>query len=198
MATGRKLKVVGLTGSIGSGKEVVKEFLARKYNMWYVSLSSMIRAELEKKKHSFNRMTLQDHGNELRRKYGSHILAKLAVEYLQRDKELIVVDGIRNIGEARWLKQQFGKDFVLIAVDAPQNVRFERIVARNRPSDPKSWEEFLEVDKRDQGEGEPEYGQHTGQCIREADFVIVNDGSKEEFEKKVIDVIENLWIEKID
>ena len=194
----RKMKVVGLTGSMASGKEVVKDFLARKYNMWYVSLSSIIRAELEKKKQSFNRLTLQDHGNELRKKYGSHILTKLAVEYLQKDKELIVVDGIRNMGEASWLKQQFGRDFVLVAVDAPQNLRFERICSRNRPTDPKTWEEFLEVDKRDQGDGEPEYGQHTGQCIKEADFVITNDGSKEEFEKKVIDVIENLWVEKID
>ncbi len=182
-------KVIGITGTIASGKDTVKKILQSKFNCYTVSLSSIIRAELEKKKNTnFSRKNLQDLGNELRRKYGGKILAMLAVEYLQKDKEVIIVDGIRNPGEIDFLREKFKDKFVLIGVDAPAEIRFERIRKRNDTSDPKIWEEFLEIDKRDKGENEPEYGQRTGDCLKKADFLIVNDGSLEELERKVNEI----------
>lgn len=183
------MKVIGLTGTIGCGKEVVSNVLKRKFNCYYVYLSSMIRGELEKKKKNFNRVTLQDMGNEMRKKYGTHILAMLAIEYLGRDKEMIIIDGIRNFGEAEYLKKRFKGNFKLIAVDAPKEARFERISKRARKDDPKTIEEFNALDSRDQGEGEPEYGQQTKKCIEKADFVIINDGSVEQLEAKVNEII---------
>ncbi len=186
------MKVVGLTGTIGSGKELVKDFLTKRFNCWYVHLSSMIVGELEKKKRSFTRKTMQDLGNELRKKYGSYILAKLAVEYMQRDKEMLIVDGIRHPAEIEYLRNKFGRDFVLIAVDAPQQLRFERIVKRARPTDPKTWEEFIALDERDQGRGEPDYGQQTVRCRDRADFLIVNNGSLEEMEGKINEIVQRI------
>jgi len=90
------------------------------------------------------------------------------------------------------LKKQFGDDFKLIAIDAPQQIRFERLQQRKRESDPKSWEEFVVADERDQGINQPEYGQQVRKCIEMADVVLQNDGSLEEFQKKVEDVIKEL------
>jgi dephospho-CoA kinase len=186
-------KVIGITGTIASGKDTVKKILQSKFNCYTISLSSIIKAELEKKKNkNFNRKDLQDLGNELRRKYGKKILAMLAVEYLQRDKEVIIVDGIRNPGEVDYLREKFKDKFVLIGVDAPAEIRFERIKKRNDVFDPKTWEEFLELDKRDQGENEPEYGQRTRDCLAKADFLIINDSSLEEFERKVNEIVSKI------
>ncbi|MEM5802170.1 MAG: AAA family ATPase [Candidatus Aenigmatarchaeota archaeon] len=179
------MKVIGLTGTIGAGKEVIVDYLKRKYSCWYVSLSSIIRAELEKKKKDFNRKTLQDLGNEMRKKYGKHILAKLATDFMQKNRQILIVDGIRNDGEADYLRKTFKDDFILIAVDAPREIRFERTLKRGRPTDPKTFEEFLEVDERDQGKNEPEYGQQVRKCIEMADIVFINDGTIEEFEKEI-------------
>lgn len=186
------MKVIGLTGTMGSGKNTVKKIILSRFNCYHVTLSDVIRGEIEKKRGNLNRTTLQDMGNEMRQKYGTHILAMLAVEYLPRDKEMIIVDGIRNPGEAEYLKKKFGNSFVLIAVDAPTEKRFERLKGRADPKDPKTLEEFKETDARDQGEGEPEHGQRVGACVAMAEFKISNDGPLDKLEKKVMEVMEKI------
>lgn len=186
------MKVIGLTGSIGSGKEVLKEFLVKKFPSYYVTLSDIIRAELEKKKKAFDRKALQDQGNEMRRKYGDHILAKFAVEYLSRDKKLIIIDGIRNLGEAEYLKKKFGSSFILIGIDAPREIRFERISKRGEERDPKTFEEFVVLDERDLGLNEPDGGLQVAKCLEIADYKIINDGSLEELQNKISEIVEKI------
>jgi len=185
-------KVIGLTGTLGAGKNVVKDFLVRRFNSYHVSLSSIIMAEVEKKRMNFNRKALQELGNDLRKRYGTHILAMLAIEYLQRDKELIIVDGIRNPGEIDFLKKKFGNGFVLIAVDAPPEQRFEKLKKRGSERDPKTWEEFVEMDERDKGKGEPDYGQQVDRCLSRADFTVMNDGTVEQLENKVNEIMNKI------
>ncbi|MCX6820996.1 MAG: hypothetical protein NT016_03535 [Candidatus Aenigmarchaeota archaeon] len=181
--------VIGLTGTIASGKDVVMQMLLKKYNCYHVTLSDVIRGELEKRKSSFTRATLQDMGNIMRQQYGPHILALLAVEYLPRDKELTVIDGIRNPGEVDYLKKKFGGKFFMVATDALRERRFELLQKRADPRDPRTFEEFVKVDDRDQGAGEPPYGQQVAECVKRADFRIQNDGDLAALEAKVDDVM---------
>ena len=184
--------VVGISGTIGSGKEMVVDFLKKKYSNYHVSLSSMIRSELERKRKDFNRMTLQDHGNEMRSKYGSGILAMLGIEYLPRDKEMILVEGIRNPGEIEYLKRKFGKQFVMVGIDATPEMRFERLMKRAKPLDPKTWEEFVLLDNRDQGEGEPPHGQQLKACLEKCDLKIFYDGTNESIEQKLVNAFQEI------
>lgn len=186
--------IIGLTGTIASGKEVVKEFLTQNFSSWTVVLSSVLRGELEKRKVPFDRRTLQDFGNELRKKYGNFILAKLATDYMQRDRELLIIDGIRNPGEVEYLRNTFGKKFILIAVDAPREIRWERVKSRARKDDPKTWEEFVALDERDQGVGEGMNGQQVKRCMEMADVVIQNDGNVEQFNEKIKSFLESLKV----
>jgi dephospho-CoA kinase len=183
------VKVVGLIGGMGSGKDVVSQYLKKEFGCYYAKISDAIRTEIQKKKGTLSRKTLQDLGDELRRKYGTHILAKLTTDYLPRNKPLIIVDGIRNPGEMKYLKETFGRDFVSIAVDRSPELRFENIKKRARRDDPSTLEEFLEDDARDQGINQPEYGQQVRKCIDAADFVIKNDGSFEEFQTNIVETV---------
>jgi len=186
------MKVIGLTGTIAAGKELVREELQKRFNCYYVSLSSIIRGELEKKKKSFNRATLQDLGNHMRKSYGHHILAKLAVSYMPRDKEMMIVDGIRNPGEIDFLKKTFGGDFKLIAVDADTQIRFQRVLSRARSTDPKTYEDFLKIDQRDQGSGEKPFGQNSKSCMEKADFTLMNDGNVQDFVLKMNEMLQKI------
>jgi len=183
------MKVIGLTGTLGAGKKTVKDIIQKRVNCYTVTLSDIIKAEAERKKGTLDRVTLQNMGNDLRRQYGPHVLAMLAVDYLPRQKEFIVIDGIRNPAEAEYLKKRYGDNFKLVAVTAQEQVRFERLLKRGEKKDPKTWEEFLEMDKRDRGEGEPLYGQQTDKCLQIADFTIVNEGSLEDLENQVDNIL---------
>ncbi len=185
------MKVIGLSGTIGSGKNEVKEIIKNRFNCYYVTLSDVIRGEVERRKGLMDRKTLQNMGNEMREKYGTHILAMLAVEYLPRDKELIIIDGIRNPGEGEYLREKFGKNFLWLGIDSPREIRFRRAIDRQQHNDPKSLEEFSKLDDRDQGAGESDYGQQTKKCIEQCDKVIVNDRNLEELKNKVNATLNN-------
>jgi len=98
-----------------------------------------------------------------------------------------VIDGIRNPGEIEVLKNS-DANFYLISVDASQNTRYSRVRYRNKSSDPNDWRGFLEMDKRDFGEKDS-LGQQVEECMKLADFMIINDSNINEFHKK----IENIY-----
>jgi dephospho-CoA kinase len=184
--------VIGLTGTIGSGKEAAAEHIKKTFSCFYVKLSQVLRNELEKKRKGLSRNLLQDSGDEMRSTYGGHVLAKVSIEYLPRNKDLIILDGIRNPGEIDYLKSNFNSGFFLIGIDSKPETRFERISKRARRDDPRTWEEFLEMDSRDQGNGQPEFGQQTRRCIEKADFKIDNDGTEEEFLAKIDETVKRI------
>lgn len=181
------MKVVGVTGTFGSGKSLIRNLLREHFDSYHITLSTIIKRRLGR---SVERKSLQDFGNEMRMKFGPHILAEIASENLP-EKELIIIDGIRNPGEIEFLRKKFGDDFKLIAVDAPIQLRFERII-RRRYERVKSFRQFLEIDERDQGKNEPEWGQQTKKCLEQADFLIINDGTIEDLRKKVEDIVKKI------
>lgn len=176
--------IIGLTGSLAAGKGVVSDFLKNK-GFVYLSLSDELREILKENKIQLTRENLQNWGNKLREEQGFEVLARKVTEKIKNQEyKNAVVDGIRNPHEVDFLEKNL-REFFLVAVDAPQRVRFERMVSRNRESDPIIWENFLLVDNKDQGIGEKDSGQGVGKCMKKAKFVLINDGNLEEVEKKI-------------
>lgn len=184
--------LIGLTGRIGAGKETLTEFLREK-GFIYLETSKLLKEELKKRNFEITRENMQDLGDELRKKYGAEILMKMFLEKINQDKgnKNYIIDSLRNAGEVKFLRENI-KNFVLIAVDAPQKLRFKRIIKRGKPSDPKTWEEFLKVDNRDLFDKNNPLGQQVGKCMELADFKIINDCSL----KKSMIKIKKIW-EKI-
>jgi len=177
--------IIGLTGTKAGGKGVAANILKEK-GFAYLSLSDIVREEA--KSRGIENPTIfdfQDIGNDLREKEGTGALAKRAIAFFKFPGNL-VIDGIRNPGEVEEFRK--ADEFFLIAVDALQEIRFKRLIERARQSDPKSWEDFLAMERRDMGLAEKTSGQMVGGCMEMADYLIFNTGSLEELKTKIEDV----------
>ena len=181
--------LIGIVGPIACGKGVVVDYLKEKYGYNSFSLSSILHDELKKRGiTSFTRTTLQDIGDELRKKEGEGVLAKQAIEQLKSqslhlEAKKIIIEGIRNPGEVAYLRTISG--FILIAVDARQDIRYQRVLQRGKPWDPTDWETFVTVDERDGGDKKISSGQQVRKCMGLADIKIENDGNISELMSKL-------------
>jgi dCMP deaminase len=182
--------IIGLTGSLAAGKGVVSEYLKKK-GFVYLSLSDELRQIAKERKIELTRANLQNLGNLLREEEGVGVLAKLMVEKIDsQEYKNAIVDGIRNPAELSELEGL--KNFFLVSVDAPDKIRFERMVERNRESDPINWSEFVKVDRKDKGVGERVTGQGVGKCMKRAKFVLINDGTMDVVAEKIDRLYEDI------
>tara|TARA_Y100000310_G_scaffold344866_1_gene460109 strand:+ start:2751 stop:3278 length:528 start_codon:yes stop_codon:yes gene_type:complete len=174
--------IIGLTGKNASGKGEVAEFL-KSNGFEYHSLSDVLREEATKLNIEHTRDNLINLGNELRSKHGSNYLAK---KTLEKVKDKAVIDSIRNPEEINELKTN--KDFKLLAIDAPIELRFERMKSRSRLGDATTIEKLKEQEQRENTETKS--SQQLDKCIELADQLIINDGSLEELHNKIKDIIQ--------
>ncbi len=185
--------IIGLTGRIAAGKGYLVGYLLEKgFN--YATISKTIREEASKLGLPAERKIWQDLGNEMREKYGNDFWIKKIVSSL-KSNENYIIDGIRNPGEIEALKKE--KNFFLIALDSDQKIRFERVLKRDKVSDPKIFQEFVKIDERDFCEKDEkgdiiENGQQVGKCMEIADFHIENNSSLEELNKKIESIYQEI------
>lgn len=176
-----KKLVIGLTGPMGAGHGMVAEYLKKK-GFFYSSTSERVREECRKRGIEITRSNLQEVADKLRRKFEPEVLAKRTWEIVKKCP-LAVVDSIRGIAEVDFLKTK--PNFYLIGITAPRRIRYQRVVSRNRESDPITWKGFLAADRKDFKSGQGKFGRNITVCLKKADFLIVNDGTIKELEKKI-------------
>src|SRR5690242_12983505 len=165
--------LIGLTGRNAAGKGEVARYLQRK-SFYYYSLSDAIRDEIRSRGDEPTRERLIIVGNELRQRYGSNILAERILAKIEDDKHY-VIDSIRNPAEVEAFRA--AKHFKLIRIEAPPDVRFQRILSRQRESDPKTLEDFIALENRE-AEGD-DTSQNLVKVELMADYSLTNDGSLE-------------------
>lgn len=180
--------IIGIVGPIASGKSVLVERLIEK-GFVYFRTSDEVRNEANSLGIKIERKALQDLGNAMREKFGGDYWAKKVIAKMDSGKNY-VVDGIRNPAEVDAFRKL--GSFVLIGVNAPVEKRFQWILARSKDSDPKSVEEIKAIDSRDRGVGEQNHGQQSDKCYSMADVFIENDGTFEDLERKIDELLEEL------
>jgi dephospho-CoA kinase len=164
--------IIGLTGSCCSGKDTVAEYISNKHGYKHYSLSDVIRKVMKKAHVEITMENLIIFGTKLRKKNGNEVLAEEILKKIN-PYDKCCITSIRHSDEVKKFKAR--KDFILINIDAPQNMRFERMQKRKRVGDPETLQKFIELEKKEfQMEGS---GQQLKKTAAMADIIFVNDSN---------------------
>jgi len=180
--------IIGLTGTNGAGKTVAADYLQSK-GFAFHSLSDEIREELARQNREATREQLIDMGNRLRAEYGPAVLAERIKAKLRLEGNY-VIDSIRNPYEVQALRST--GNFQLLHLDAPLDLRYERVRRRGGPRTPASRQEFVEQEQREMQSDNPA-SQQLQACHALADETLLNDGAIEEFQRK-LDTVVTRWL----
>jgi len=180
---GAKKRVIAISGMPGAGKGVAAS-AAKQLGLQVLVLGDVIREETERRGLEPNPKNVGDVMLQLRKEEGP---AAVARRLLQRAEALnsptVVIEGVRSLHETKELQAKF--DSVTIAIHASPATRFQRLKARGRSDDPKTWELFCERDNRELDVG-------LGHVIALADMVLVNEGSISELQSKFTEYVSKL------
>lgn len=144
----KKLQIIGLSGTNGSGKDTVGQMLAEHFGYKFVSVSDVLRDECRRRGQEVSRENLRQISAELRREHGLAVLVDRAMESFQPEKDQykgLVMASLRNPHEVERVHELGGS---VIWVDADPKVRYQRITSNNRgrAEDQRTYQQFLEDD----------------------------------------------------
>jgi dephospho-CoA kinase len=172
-----EVRLIGLTGTNGAGKgEIASHFIRKGFA--FHSLSDVLRAELAARGEAATRDNLIRIGNALRASQGADVLARRIMASITGRA---IIDSIRNPEEIAFFRTR--PDFLLLAVDAPVALRYERVRKRGRDESARTPDEFA-AKEREEMEGAPT-GQRLRRCLELADALIINDGTLEDLYRKL-------------
>ncbi len=176
MSTSNKTTdIIGLAGTFASGKDTIAHHLVDDFGYTHVSTGDMVRKVAQEKYGSIERPVLFKTATELRYESGA---GALVLEALKEHRPT-VISGIRTLGEAKALLEAGG---TLVFVDAPVEIRYERVKSRNRDKETElTLEQFIANEEKEMYAG-PNDEDFNIRGIRDlADIVVENTLPLNEF-----------------
>lgn len=168
------MKIIGIAGTNGSGKDTVGQILVEDYGFFVVSATEMLEEELKKRGLSYERENKRKVGDEWREKYGLSAIVDKAIEQAKAtNADKLVIGSLRHPAEAKKVKELNG---IVIWVDADPHKRYERIQENNRDrvEDNKTFEEFLK-EEQDEMHSKGETAEISGAEVKKLSDVFIEN-----------------------
>lgn len=175
------MKVIGVVGQNGSGKDEVLKYLDKKYGVPYLATGDMVREIAAKEGLPTTRENLGKISERYFKQYGKGCFVRLLGEKIrQSGQKAMGISGIRSSDDIDILREMFGKDFILIDVYVSDpKERYSRMTKRGQARDPQSYEQFLSQEK------EEEAIFHIKEAEQTADYSIANDGALDDLHREI-------------
>jgi predicted RNA binding protein with dsRBD fold (UPF0201 family)/shikimate kinase len=176
------MKVIAFVGMPGAGKTEASN-VAREMHIPVIIMGDVLREEVRNRGLEPTDKNIGAVANELRQKEGMDAIAKRCIPKIEALKSpVVVVDGVRGIAEVEAFRQAFDDNFTLVKIDAPFELRLERLSQRGRSDDMSTAEALRQRDERELSWG-------MGKAIEAADTSVVNLDPIERFKDEVRSIL---------
>ena len=172
-----KKEVIGIVGTIASGKDKAGDYIAKKLQIPSFQISSPLKQICEKDGIEPTRENLIKLGTQLAEKHGDSYLAEYIVNQIEKAG---VITGMRQLGQIDLLKAT--THLKIISIDSDPSIRFERAKRNGKLGEAQSIEEFI---AREIAENSPPNAQRLFEVMQLADFHIDNNGSVADLYAKI-------------
>jgi len=176
--------IIGVTGTLGSGKGTVSEYLVKEKGFTQFAVSdTFLAGEAVKRGLEPNRQARHDIANEFRAQGPMKLMEacyEIALPAIQEGKD-VIVDPQHTPDEVRFIREKGG---FVIAVNANVATRYERIKKRGGAKDNVSFEEFKRMDDLEASPTATSNNNLLG-ALEAADVLVTNDGSLEDFHAQI-------------
>lgn len=178
-------RIIVVTGMPGSGKD---EFIkvAASMGMSDLHMGNTVKSYAKSAGVEMIDSEVGNFASEERDKHGKQVWAERTLESLNGQKN-VVIDGLRNMEELDYMRN-VENNLVVVAIFANRKDRLDRILRRKREDDIKDVGGLIKRDLRELSWG-------IGSVISLADYMIVNDGTLDEFKKNTQDLLSRIGTE---
>ena len=181
--------IVGITGTNGSGKGTVADYLIKHHHFKHYSARDFIVEEMKRRGMEVNRDNMLVVANGFRQEQGSDFIIRSLFERARTTGAPAIIESVRSRGECEFIHQQGGK---ILAIDAPVALRYERIKSRAGVTDKVSLEQFIQSEHNETSSSDP-CDSNLLVCIDLADEKLDNSRGMNELYQQIGAVVER-WI----
>lgn len=187
------MKIIGLSGTNGAGKDSVGEILSEHDGFLFIPATNMLRDEAKQTGREPNRKTLAEISTGWRHQFGMGAVVDVALqryeEEITKHHGKIVIASLRHPGEADRIHELGG---MVIWVDADPQIRYKRVISnshlRDRAAeDQKTFEQFIAEEKAEMQHSGDEATLNMSGVKDKADIFLENNGNFDEFKTKVLE-----------
>lgn len=166
--------IIGITGTLGAGKGTIVDYLINRKHFKHFSVRAFLIEEIERRGLEVNRDSMTRVANELRAQNSPSYIVDCLFTRAISTGDNCVIESIRTPGEIDSLRTK-GR-FILFAVDADPQVRYDRVVIRKSETDKITYDTFIQNEQREMNSDDPNK-QNLHACIQQADYVFSNNGT---------------------
>lgn len=180
--------IIGVTGSFGSGKGAVVDYVVQYLSFKHYSASGFITEEIIRRGMPVNRDSMIVVANDLRKIHSPSYIIESLYQRASDHGGNAVIEALRAIAEVQMIKELGGK---VIGVDADSKLRYDRAIKRGSEKDNVSYDTFLAQEKAESNPDDPTK-QNVFGALKESDFIVTNNGTLEELHAQIDEVLKKI------
>lgn len=169
--------VIGAMGLNGSGKDTLIDHVCQRCDVHKLSGGDIARQIAEKQGIEPTRETLHRISQRAMAEHGNDVFMRRIIEMIEESRwKATGVSGVRTPEDVDMMRKHFGDDLLLVHVRVNDaRLRYQRLLERDHPRDPDTFEAFTQQEQDEEAQF------HVRKALRQADLVINNHRSLEDF-----------------